>query len=156
MGKGKRGREKTIWYDYVTGIAYEGHQVNFIEIGESGAEGHPFHFVTDLPVTKRTVKELAEAGRRRWLIENQGFNTQKNHGYNLKHRFSHNYQAWKNHYYLIQIGHMISQIMEAWERLWEKVKQSREQKHRRLLEAWKQERLEECITEEGFQIRFEW
>ena len=51
---------------------------------------------------------------------------------------------------------MISQIIEAWEKLWEKVRQSREQKHRRLLEAWKQERLKECMTEEKFQIRFGW
>lgn len=111
--------------------------MNFIENGESGPEKHPFYFLTVLPVTKKSVKELAAAGRRRWAIENKGFNTQKKHGYNLEHRYSHNYQAWKNHYYLIRIGHMISQIMEAWEKLWKKVKQSREQKHRRLLEAWK-------------------
>lgn len=152
----KEFREKTLWYDYVTGIAYEEHRINFIESGESGEGKHPFYFLTDLAVTKKTVKEVSEAGRRRWLIENQGFNTQKNHGYHLKHRYSHNYQAWKNHYYLIQIGHMIAQMIEAWEKLWKKVKQSREQKHRRLLEAWKQERLEEYVTEEEFQIRFEW
>lgn len=51
---------------------------------------------------------------------------------------------------------MVSQILEAWESLWEKVRQSREQKHRRLLEAWKQERLREYTVEKGFQIRFEW
>lgn len=156
-GNGKKGwKEKTVWHDYVTGIAYEGHAVNFIENGESGEGKYPYYILTDLPVTKRTVKELAEAGRRRWAIENEGFNTQKNHGYNLGHRFSHNYQAWKNHYYLIQIVHMISQIMEAWEKLWGKVRQSREQKHRRLLESWKEERLKECMTEEKVQIRFEW
>ena len=158
-GKGnvKKGwKEKTVWHDYVTGIAYEGHAVNFIENGESGEGKYQFYFLTDLPVTKRTVKELAEAGRRRWAIENEGFNTQKNHGYNAGHRFSHNYQAWKNHYYLIQIGHMISQIMEAWEKLWGKARQSREQKHRRLLESWKEERLKEYMTDEKVQIRFEW
>ena len=156
-GKGKKNREeKRVWYDYVTGIAYEGHKVNFIENGESGEGKYPFYFLTDLPVTKRNVKELVEAGRRRWGIENEGFNTQKNHGYHLEHRFSQNYQAWKNHYYLIQIGHMIAQIMEAWEKLWEKVRMSREQKHRRLLESWKEERLKECMTDKKVQIRFEW
>ncbi len=54
------------------------------------------------------------------------------------------------------IGHMIAQILEAWESLWEKVRQSREQKHRRLLEAWKQERLREFAVEKGYQIRFKW
>lgn len=123
-GKGKKVlKPKRVWHDYVTRIEYEGHNVNFIEYGESGEDRSTFCFLTDLPVTKRNVKELAEAGRRRWAIENKGFNTQKHHGYNLEHRFSHNYQAWKKHYYLIQIGHMISRIMEAWEKLWEKVKQ---------------------------------
>ena len=65
-GQGKKEwEEKKVWHDYVTGIAYEGHQVNFIERGESGEGKYPFYFLTDLPVTKRNVKELAEAGRRR-------------------------------------------------------------------------------------------
>ena len=51
---------------------------------------------------------------------------------------------------------MIAQIMEAWEKLWEKVHISREQKHRRLLESWKKERLKECMTDKKVQIRFEW
>ena len=53
----------------------------------------------------------------------------------------------KNHYYLIQIGHMISQIMEAWEKIWKKVKQSREQKHRRILESMKETPLREYKEE---------
>lgn len=62
----------------------------------------------------------------------------------------------ENHYYLIQIGHMIAQVMEAWESLWKKVKQSREQKHHRILESWKQDKLKEYTQEieKEFQIRF--
>ena len=33
---------------------------------------------------------------------------------------------------------MISQIMEAWEKIWKRVKQSREQKHKRILESMKE------------------
>ena len=113
-------------------------------------------FLTDLPVTKKNVRGTAEAGRLRWKIENEGFNTQKNYGYCLEHMYSRLYQGMKNHYYLIQIGHMIAQVMEAWESLWKKVKQSREQKHRRILESWKQDKLKEYTQEieRGFQIRF--
>lgn len=53
-----------------------------------------------------------------------------------EHLYSKNYQAVKNHYYLIQIGHMIGQFMEEWEGIWKKVKQSLEQKHKRLLERF--------------------
>ena len=45
----------------MTGIAYEGRQVNLIERGESGRGRYPFYFLTDLPVTKGSVKELSEA-----------------------------------------------------------------------------------------------
>ena len=86
----------------------------------------------------------------------QGFNTQKNHGYYLEHMYSRDYQGIKNHYYLIQIGHMIAQIMEAIEKLWKKVKQSKEQKHQRILESWKTELLSEYMEEmeKPYQIRF--
>ena len=102
------------------------------------------------------MREITEYGRRRWKIENEGFNTQKRHGYNLEHMYSRNYQAIKNHYYLIQIGHMISQIMEAWEKLWKGIRQSGEQKHRRLLESFKETSLKEKTVEleKRFQIRF--
>ena len=95
-------------------------------------------------------------GRMRWKIENEGFNTQKRHGYSLEHLFSRNYQALKNHYYLIQIGHMIAQVMEAWKQLWEKAGKSREQKHRRMLESMKGIRLKEVADDPGerIQIRF--
>ena len=143
------------WYDYVNGICYEGHLLNYVECGENGRE-NPLYYLTDLPVTKKNVEGLVMDGRRRWAIENQGFNTQKRQGYCLEHMYSRNYQAMKNHYYLIQIGHMISQVIEAWKSLWEKVRQSREQKHRRILESFKFERLKELMPamEENIQIRF--
>ncbi len=74
----------------------------------------------------------------------------------LEHLYSRNYQAVKNHYYLIQIGHMIGQFMEAWEGIWKKVKQSLEQKHRRLLESMKETSLKEYMEEidRKIQIRF--
>ncbi|MDE7183024.1 MAG: hypothetical protein K2O40_00830 [Lachnospiraceae bacterium] len=58
----------------------------------------------------------------RWKTENEGFNTQKKHGYCREHPYSRKYQALKNHYYLIQTRHMIGQFMEAWEWIWEKSK----------------------------------
>ena len=57
----------------------------------------------DLPISSKNVAALIEYGRRRWKIENEGFNIQKKHGYYLEHLFSRNYQAMKNHYYLMHI-----------------------------------------------------
>lgn len=142
----------TCWYDHVNGIDYHGHLLNVLEYGDSDKKR--FCFLTNLPITEKNRAALLTDGRRRWGIENQGFNAQKRQGYALEHLFSRDYQAIKNHYLLIQIGHMISQIMESWEKLWEKIKQSREQKHRRMLESWKNDLLSACFTEDcGYQIR---
>ena len=142
-------------YDYVTGIDYRGEGINVVEYEELEEE-KKFLFVTDLSITERNIKETVERGRWRWKIENEGFNTQKRQGYCLEHRYSHDYQGMKNHYYLIQIGHMIAQIIEAWEKLWKKVRQGRKQKHRLLLDAWKNRQIKEEVSgmKEKIQVRF--
>ena len=46
-------------------------------------------FVTDLPVDRTNVAEMAACGRARWKVENETFNTLKTKGYNLEHNFGH-------------------------------------------------------------------
>jgi hypothetical protein len=73
-----------------------------------------FAWITDLKVDAHTVEEVAtKGGRHRWHIENQGFNRQKNSGFNLEHVFSTDPERLKAYYYLLQIAHIISQVMEA-------------------------------------------
>lgn len=142
-------------YGYVMGIAYREEYVNVAEYKEK-KEKKSFLFLTSLKINKKNIKGTIQRGRWRWKIENEGFNTQKNHGYNLGHRYSHDYKGLKNHYLLIQIGHMISQVIESWRRIWNKVTQSREQKHKRLLESFKREQLKESQKEmeRKIQLRF--
>ena len=81
------------------------------EIDEEGEE-HWWAWVTDLEVSHATVVEVAtKGGRHRWHIENQGFNTQKNSGLNLEHAYSHGEQ-WAAYYYLLQIAHLLLQLLE--------------------------------------------
>jgi hypothetical protein len=69
-------------------------------------------WVTDLEVNHETVVEVVwGGGRKRWCIENQGFNTQKNSGLNLEHAYSHGEQ-WSAYYYLLQIAHLLLQLVE--------------------------------------------
>ncbi len=116
-----------------------------------------FVYITDLPVSKKNVGASVEAGRRRWKIENEGFNTQKRHGYRPEHLFSRDCQAIKNHYFLMQIGHKISQVMETWGKLWEKAGLDMGEKHARILESFRSIRLCEYEAEIGrrFQMRFQ-
>ena len=158
--QGKRQEEKTaqgkIWHDYVTGIDYGGFSVNMIEYGGTDKK-YTFYFITDLPVSNKNVKSMVIWGRRRWAIENRGFNAQKKHGFNLEHLYSKNYNAMKCHYLLIQIGHMIAQIIDAWKFLWKGIRLSLELKHRRLLDSWKKHPIYEAmeLDTQRYQIRFD-
>jgi len=72
-----------------------------------------FAWITSFNVTTDNVATIAtKGGRPRWKIENQGFNTQKNGGYNLQHAYSHDPDTIKDYYYLLQIAHSIMQLME--------------------------------------------
>ena len=146
------------WYDFVTEVDYEGCKMQVLEYRPKpkGKEAYPFVFLTDLPIRHENARETAELGRRRWKIENEGFHIQKQHGYYLEHPYSKNYQALKNHYYLIQISHMLAQVLETWKSLWNGIQQSMEQKHRRLLESLKFSRLRDYEEElqRRIQIRF--
>src|SRR5579883_3310388 len=61
-----------------------------IEIADpSGKVTYRNSFVTDLPVDRANVVEMAACGRARWKVENETFNTLKTKGYNLEHNFGH-------------------------------------------------------------------
>ena len=71
-----------------------------------------FKWITNIKVTKSRVVALAnEGGRIRWKIENEGFNTQKNGGYGLGHGYTKDANAAKIFYYLLQIAHVIEQLI---------------------------------------------
>jgi len=81
------------------------------ETHRDGQQGR-WAWLTDLEVTSQTVQEVATAGgRRRWCIENQGFNVQKNSGLNLEHAYSEG-EHWAVYYYLLQIAHLLLQLVE--------------------------------------------
>ncbi len=48
-----------------------------------------FSWVTDLKITQANVVKIMKAGRARWKIENETFNTLKNQGYHFDHNFGH-------------------------------------------------------------------
>lgn len=69
--------------------------VNWLEIeirDPAGKLTHRNSFITDLPVGRDNVAELAACGRARWKIENETFNVLKTGGYHLEHNFGHGQQ----------------------------------------------------------------
>lgn len=104
-------------YRWVDGLSYTDDQgrpwsLTVIQCLETLAdETHTWMWVTKLKVTHDTVIEIAtKGGRHRWHIENQGFNIQKNSDLNMEHAYSH--RNWQAFYYLLQIAHLILQLME--------------------------------------------
>jgi hypothetical protein len=78
-----------------------------------GGERQYFAWITNLPVSARTVEAIAwKGGRARWKIENEGFNRQKNSGLNLEHVYSTDPEKWKAYYYLLQIAFLLMQLLE--------------------------------------------
>lgn len=147
------------WYHWVTGLDFGGTPVNAVECIERKKTGERTRFVwiTNLPVTQGNCVELAQGGRKRWKIENQGFNIQKNGGYNLEHAFSHHPVAWKCFYYLLQIAHLLSQLMEMGSLLKPHLKSigSLRNVARRLLESLRTEEIDPGVLPKRFQVRFD-
>jgi len=72
-----------------------------------------FAWMTNFALHADVVESLANwGGRGRWKIENEGFNIQKNGGFNLEHAYSRENRQIKNYYLLMQIAHLILQLLE--------------------------------------------
>lgn len=65
--------------------------VNFLEYWQEKKDGSVLHFswVTDIKLSANNVYKVMRAGRARWRIENETFNTLKNQGYKFEHNYGH-------------------------------------------------------------------
>lgn len=144
------------------------HFLNVLELHESKLDGGQpkttrFMWLTDLSITQNNVRQIAQnAGRDRWKIENQGFNSQKQGGFALEHLYSHNYTSAKVFYFLLQMAHTFFQLMVAgnlfrkhFPRGFGSLKNFAE----RLREAWRNSLLDEklilLLNQMSFQIRLD-
>jgi hypothetical protein len=48
-----------------------------------------FAWITDITLSRESVYKVMRAGRSRWKIENETFNTLKNLGYHFEHNYGH-------------------------------------------------------------------
>jgi hypothetical protein len=92
-----------------------------------------FVFLTNMDVNRDNIADILMAGRARWLIEDH-FNTQKNRGGRLHHKFCrNNFNAIKNWHNARQLAFLIKELVKhstevqefmksndlTWKRLWE-------------------------------------
>ena len=159
--------EVTQKFSWVTEMKYRGPEINILECNERqpGKDGlmtdTRFLWITNLKINECNFEKIAKGGRLRWKIENEGFNVQKNGGYNLEHSYSRNETASKNYYLLLQIAHIINQLMEKGSLLKNQIRKtfgSIRNIARQLLEDFRTkiltpEKLQSCLAT-PFQIRF--
>ena len=103
--------------EYVNEIDYNGKAVNMLRYWEEKVikketVRKEFQWLTSIRITSRNAEKLAEAGRKRWKIENEGFNRQKNWQGDITHACSWDINAMKNHYLMTQIADMVKQLYE--------------------------------------------
>jgi len=102
------------------------YRVNVLEYWEEKGNGKKQHFswVTKMPIDEQNMFAIMRAGRARWRIENETFNTLKNQGYNFEHNYGHG-----NEYLcsvmtmLMLLAFLIDQIQELCCSLYKKVRQ---------------------------------
>lgn len=110
----------TLEYAYLNDIEYDKRCFSWVECNETVVNTESkktthqrFTYITNVTQTTKNVVQTADSGRLRWKIENEGFNTQKNLGYELEHKYSRiSFRAMQNYYQILQIAHLINQLVE--------------------------------------------
>ena len=93
----EKGNKYTLWFFNNESINESNPdvKVNFIYCKQTNSKGKVtnFSWVTSLKITVSNVVEIMKAGRSRWKIENETFNTLKNQGYHFEHNYGHGYES---------------------------------------------------------------
>ncbi len=80
--------------------------VNFLEYHLINPEGKVIYRnsgVTDFQIREQNIIQLVQAGRCRWKIENECFNTLKNQGYYIEHNDGHGKKHLSYNMYLLTL-----------------------------------------------------
>jgi hypothetical protein len=103
-------------------------EVNYFEhqkFKEGEKVGHTQRWVTDIEITKENVEHMTRAGRCRWKIENECFNTLKNQGYCISHNYGHGKQHLSyNMYLLTLLAFFFHQILELTDGMYQALRKS--------------------------------
>jgi hypothetical protein len=99
-------------------------RVNMLVCTVTPKKGKPttFSWITDIPLTRQNVYGLTKAGRARWKIENETFNTLKNQGYHFEHNYGHGKKNLASVLATIMmLAFLVDQVQAAADTLFQKV-----------------------------------
>ena len=128
-------------YRWIKDIAYQKYSIHWLECAQETIHRntgeintHRFVFLSNLDMNLEKVKFIVTAGRARWSIEDH-FNTQKNRGGMLHHKFNRNdFQAIKNWHHSRQLAYIINELVEYTQELQQLLKKDAKMT---LKELWK-------------------
>ncbi len=141
---------------WVNGLEYKKQPIHVLElkIERSGKLYQQFTWLSSMEIYEEVAEEMTETGRKRWLIENEGFNIQKNHRYMITHANSLDYNAMKNHYLITQIADILMQMYENGDKGVKELKYTIKKISEELLESLRKQKLEtEDLSFEKMQVR---
>lgn len=139
--------------EYINDIDYNGKPVNMLRYREEKISNGKtmrteFQWLTSIRITEKNAEKTAGAGRKRWKIENEGFNRQKNWQGDITHACSWDATAMKNHYLMVQTADMVKQLYEWFFLKRYEIKKKQKNISSELLESFAQQITE---TEDIFQ-----
>jgi hypothetical protein len=120
----RKGR--THVYEWACGVPLNGAKdapsVNFLEYWLKDGQRVGYHgsWVTDLPLDDERIEEMVRIARSRWMIENEVFNTVKNHGYHIEHNYGHGVKNLSFNFFLLNMfAFFLHQIFELTDRTYQ-------------------------------------
>ena len=98
--------------------------VRYQEMDDTHNSARMFTWITDLEVTRANVVQVMRAGRARWKIENETFNTLKNQGYQFEHNYGHGEQHLSVVFALLMmLAFLVDQVQQLCDPLFQAVLQ---------------------------------
>jgi hypothetical protein len=105
--------ERTVRWQ--TPLTYHHETVHVIELEDTNERHERVYYnrwITNVKPDDHNAFDLAQTGRLRWKIENEGTNTQKHGGYEMGHLYGQHHHAWKNYYLLLQIAQLLNDLVK--------------------------------------------
>jgi hypothetical protein len=123
--EGPVAKQRQFEYRIARGVPLNGETErleNFVEVWERDRSGKlRYHnsWVSDLEMTAQNLALITQIGRSRWKIENEQFNVQKNHGYELEHNYGHGKQTLAMVFYVLNLlAYLLHTILDVGDRLY--------------------------------------
>jgi hypothetical protein len=120
----RKGR--THIYEWANEVPLNGNtdspSVNYFECWMKDGQKSVYHssWVTNIALDDECIEEMVRIARSRWAIENEVFNTVKNHGYHIEHNYGHGVKNLSMNFFLLNmIAFLLHQIFELTDRTYQ-------------------------------------